>query len=273
VHFDKLVLQWRNLAGGTVPPCFRGMNGVKTAVIVPTYNERENISELIDLLLGLPESLHVIVVDDNSPDGTGEVVAALAAENDRVQVIRREGKLGLGTAYIAGMKLGLHQTFTHLMTMDADFSHHPRYIPAMLTLMRSGAVDMVIGSRYVAGGGTELWRWDRVLLSWGANRIAKTSLGLRPNDCTAGFRLYRREVLESINLDEIFSNGYSFLIEMLYKAQRQGWRVGEVPIIFADRQRGDSKISRNEIFRAGYTVLRLGRDRLSYRIRRLVGQV
>lgn len=246
---------------------------MKTAVIVPTYNERENITELIQLLLDLPESLHVIVVDDNSPDGTGEVVAALAAQDERVLLIRREGKLGLGTAYIAGMKLGLQGDYTHLMTMDADFSHHPRYIPSMVALAREQKMDVVIGSRYVSGGGTKLWGWDRILLSWGANRIAKTSLGLRPNDCTAGFRLYRREVLESINLDEIFSNGYSFLVEMLYKVQRQGWQVGEVPIIFADRQRGDSKISRNEIFRAGYTVLRLSRDRLSYRIRRLVGQL
>lgn len=249
------------------------MNVVKTAVIVPTYNEQENITELIGLLLALPENLHVIVVDDSSPDGTGDIVAALAADNDRIHLIRREGKLGLGTAYIAGMKWGIHQNFTHLMTMDADFSHHPRHIPAMIALMRSGTVDMVIGSRYVAGGGTELWGWERVFLSWGANRIAKTSLGLRPNDCTAGFRLYRREVLDSINLDEIFSNGYSFLVEMLYKVQRRGWRVGEVPIIFADRQRGDSKISRNEILRAGYTVLRLSVDRLQTRAKWLARQV
>lgn len=246
---------------------------MKTAVIVPTYNERENISELIHLLLDLPESLHVIVVDDNSPDGTGEIVTSLAEQDKRINVIRRAGKLGLGTAYIAGMKSGLQSDYTHIMTMDADFSHHPRYIPAMVALARDHQMDVVIGSRYIPGGGTTLWGWDRILLSWGANRIAKTSLGLRPNDCTAGFRLYRREVLESINLDEIFSNGYSFLLEMLYKVQRQGWQVGEVPIIFADRQRGDSKISRNEIIRAGYTVLRLSRDRLSYRIRRLVGQV
>jgi dolichol-phosphate mannosyltransferase len=246
---------------------------VKTAVIVPTYNERENITELIQMLLALPESLHVIVVDDNSPDGTGAVVAALAEEDNRIQVIRRAGKLGLGTAYIAGMKSALRGEYTHLMTMDADFSHHPRYIPAMVAMAREEQKDVVIGSRYIPGGGTSLWGWDRILLSWGANRIAKTSLGLRPNDCTAGFRLYRREVLESIDLDAIFSNGYSFLLEMLYKVQRHGWEVGEVPIIFADRQRGDSKISRNEIFRAGYTVLRLSVTRLTTRARWLARQV
>lgn len=246
---------------------------MKTAVIVPTYNERDNITELIHLLLELPESLHIIVVDDNSPDGTGDVVAALAAQEKRIQVIRRAGKLGLGTAYIAGMKSGLQGDYTHIMTMDADFSHHPRYIPAMLALARDHQLGVVIGSRYIPGGGTSLWGWDRILLSWGANRIAKTSLGLRPNDCTAGFRLYRREVLESIDLDAIFSNGYSFLLEMLYKVQRQGWQVGEVPIIFADRQRGNSKISRNEIFRAGYTVLRLSANRLTTRARWLAQRV
>lgn len=246
---------------------------MKTAVIVPTYNEKENITELIQMILALPESLSVIVVDDNSPDGTGDIAAALAAQNERVHVIRRAGKLGLGTAYIAGFHAALRHDYTHMMTMDADFSHHPRYIPAMLALMRSGVADLVIGSRYIPNGGTEHWQWQRVLLSWGANRVAKTALGLRPNDCTAGFRLYRREVLESIDLGNIFSNGYSFLIEMLYKVQRQAWRVGEVPIIFADRERGASKISRNEIYRAGYTVLRLSGDRLNTRWQWLRGRV
>ncbi len=239
---------------------------MKTAVIVPTYNERENIRDLVALILALPHTLHVIVVDDNSPDGTGDIAAQMAETEPRLHVLHRAGKLGLGTAYIAGIKHAFQNDFTHMMTMDADFSHHPRYIPDMLRLMESGNYDLVIGSRYIPGGGTRFWHWQRVLLSWGANRIAKTGLGLRPNDCTAGFRLYRREVLESIDLDHIFSNGYSFLLEMLYKVQRKGWRVGEVPIIFADRQRGDSKISKNEIYRAGYTVLRLSRDRITRRL-------
>ncbi|MBA3533512.1 MAG: polyprenol monophosphomannose synthase [Ardenticatenales bacterium] len=226
-----------------------------TAVIIPTYNERENIPELSHLILALPYPLHLIIVDDNSPDGTGEIADALAAQDERVHVIHRSSKLGLGTAYVAGFHRAFELGISHVMTMDADFSHHPRYIP---DLLRLGAErDVVIGSRYVPGGGTRHWHWQRVMLSWGANRIAKTVLGLTPNDCTAGFRLYRREVLESIDLDAIFSNGYSFLIEMLFKVQRKGWRIGEVPILFADRQRGASKISKNEILKAGYTVMRL----------------
>lgn len=227
------------------------------AVIIPTYNERENIPDLVEMILRLPYALHLIIVDDNSPDGTGELAEAIAAREERLSVIRRAGKLGLGTAYLAGFRLAFEQGRSHMMTMDADFSHHPRYIPDMIRRMEEGGYDLVIGSRYVPGGGTRHWHWQRVLFSWGANQIAKFSLGLRPNDCTAGFRLYRREVLESIDLDNIFSNGYSFLLEMLLKVQQRGWHIGEVPILFADRQRGASKISKDEIFKAGYTVLRL----------------
>ncbi|MDQ4077501.1 MAG: polyprenol monophosphomannose synthase [Chloroflexota bacterium] len=228
---------------------------MKTAIVIPTYNERENIVDLTELILALPYHLHLVIVDDNSPDGTGEVVDVLAAQHERVCVIHRAGKLGLGTAYLAGFHLAFEMDVSHIMTMDADFSHHPRYIPDLLRL--GERCDLVIGSRYVPGGGTRHWHWQRVLLSWGANRIAKLALGLRPNDCTAGFRLYRREVLESVDPDRIFSNGYSFLLEMLFKVQQNGWHVAEVPILFADRKRGASKISKNEIFKAGYTVLRL----------------
>jgi dolichol-phosphate mannosyltransferase len=228
---------------------------VQTAVIIPTYNERDNIVDLTRLILALPHDLHVIVVDDNSPDGTGKVAARLAGECPRLRVIHRAGKLGLGTAYLAGFRLALDMKVSHLMTMDADFSHHPRYIPDLLR--EAARHDVVIGSRYVAGGGTRHWHWQRVLLSWGANRVARSALGLQPNDCTAGFRLYRREVLESIDLAQIFSNGYSFLLEMLFKVQQASWRISEVPILFADRRRGASKISKNEVLKAGYTVLRL----------------
>jgi dolichol-phosphate mannosyltransferase len=234
---------------------------MKPVVIVPTYNERDNIDILLDDLLSLPVNLSVINVDDNSPDGTGEVADAWAARYpDRVQVVHRAGKLGLGTAYIAGFQRALESDFDRIMTMDADFSHHPRYIPAMLDLSRER--DLVIGSRYVPGGGTLNCTWKRKLLSQGANTFAKVMLGLSAKDCTAGFRCYRRGVLQAIDLDGIRSNGYSFLIEMIFYVQRRGFSIGETPIIFEDRRRGNSKISQSEVLRALQTVERLSVRRL-----------
>ena len=233
---------------------------MKATVIVPTYNERDNIRQLVDLILAQPTPVDVLIVDDNSPDGTGELADQLAAQRDgRVAVIHRPGKLGLGTAYIAGFKQALAAGAERIITMDADFSHHPRYIPDLLG--RSVQADLVIGSRYVPGGGTRFCSLKRRLLSRGANLFARLMLGLQAHDCTAGFRCYRREVLQSIDLDAIFSDGYSFLIEMIYKVQRKGWRVAEVPIIFEDRRHGLSKISRVEIVKALYTVLRLAPHR------------
>ena len=240
---------------------------MKSAVIVPTYNELDNIDNLLIELLALPVDLNVIVVDDNSPDGTGRQADAWAARETRVRVIHRAGKLGLGTAYLAGFYHTLTNGFDRILTMDADFSHHPRYIPAMIDLSRE--CDLVIGSRYVKGGGTLNCSLKRRALSRGANSFARIMLGLRAKDSTAGFRCYRREVLQSINLDTIFSNGYSFLIEMLYRVQRKGWMTGEVPIVFEDRRLGTSKISRQEVYRAMYTVLRLSVSRL---LDRLVGR-
>ena len=232
------------------------------AIIIPTYNERENIVLLTEQLLELDLGLQVIIVDDNSPDGTGELAGELAARNSAVEVIHRAGKLGLGTAHIAGIKHALASGMDLIITMDADFSHHPRYIPYMLAGLER--FDVVIGSRYVVGGGTLGCTLPRQALSRGANLFAGTTLSLQAGDATAGFRGYRREVLESIALDEIVSNGYSFLIEMLYRCQRQGWQIGEVPIVFENRQRGTSKISKAEIFRALQTVSRLGWERLSH---------
>jgi dolichol-phosphate mannosyltransferase len=232
---------------------------VRAAAIVPTYNEIENLEPLVQQLLGLNVGLGVIVVDDNSPDGTGAVADRLAAEHAEVQVIHRPGKLGLGTAYRAGFKLALQQGIPRVLTMDADFSHQPRFIPAMLA--RCEDYDLVIGSRYVRGGGTQYCTAWRILLSRGANLFAKVMLGLQAYDCTAGFRCYRREVLERIDLDGILSEGYSFLIEMLYRVQQAGFRVGEVPILFVNRRHGTSKISRREIARAMGTVVRLWQGR------------
>jgi dolichol-phosphate mannosyltransferase len=233
------------------------------AVIVPTYNERENIESLVTQLLALPTGVRVIVVDDNSPDGTGAIADRLAAEsNGQVGIIHRVGKLGLGTAYIAGFKRVLDEGADLICTMDADFSHNPRYIPDMVDKIGQG-YDLVIGSRYVRHGGTVGCTLPRKLLSWGANAFARTMLGLRAHDTTAGFRCYRSEVLASMDLEEIKASGYSFLIEMLHRVQRRGWRVGEVPIIFENRRLGASKISQDEIIRAMGTVLRLSWARLS----------
>ena len=233
------------------------------AVIVPTYNERENIESLVTQLLDLPLQLRVIVVDDNSPDGTGAIADELAAEHqDRVEVIHRSGKLGLGTAYVAGFRRALDGGADLICTMDADFSHQPRYVPDLTAKIGEG-YDLVIGSRYVRGGGTNGCTLRRRLLSWGANAFARAALGLHAHDATAGFRCYRREVLEDVGIDTIKADGYSYLIEMLYRVQRLGWRVGESPILFENRQQGVSKISQEEVLKAVRTVLRLAAARLS----------
>jgi dolichol-phosphate mannosyltransferase len=226
-------------------------------VILPTYNERENISDLVTMLLALPTAIRVVVVDDNSPDGTGQAADELAeAHPGSVYALHRPAKLGLGTAYLAGFDFALGQDAARIMTMDADFSHHPRYIPAMVEASEN-AYDLVIGSRYVPGGGTPDFPLKRRILSFGANSFARLMLGLHARDATAGFRCYRRVVLESLALDSIFSDGYSFLVEMLFLVQRAGFSVGEVPIVFEDRKRGKSKISQQEVTKALYTVARL----------------
>jgi dolichol-phosphate mannosyltransferase len=244
---------------------------LSAAIIIPTYNERENLRELVEeiLALGLPSSPWIIVVDDHSPDGTGEVADALAAEHPEVQVIHRAGKLGLGTAYTAGFRRALALGAERILTMDADFSHLPSYIPSLLAASQHHGLS--IGSRYVPGGGVRHWGVGRRLLSWGANTLARLVLGLKAHDCTAGYRCYRREVLASLDFDTIFADGYSYLIEILYRCQRRGFRVAEVPIVFTDRRRGASKISKQEIFKAGGTVLRLALDRLRQRARHVAG--
>ncbi len=228
---------------------------MRPAVIIPTYNESDNIPALIADLHNHTPELIVVVVDDNSPDGTGELADRLAASDPRVHPIHRPRKLGLGTAHIAGIQWALGQNLEPILTMDADFSHSPRYVPDLIRATAN--LDTVIGSRYIPGGGTLNCAVPRKALSRGANTFARVLLGLKATDCTAGFRAYRRAVLESIDLDAMVSNGYSFLIELLYQCQKGGWRIGEVPIIFEDRRRGTSKISRQEILKALQTVLRL----------------
>jgi dolichol-phosphate mannosyltransferase len=228
-------------------------------IVIPTYNERENIDPLVQGILNLGLDSQVTIVDDNSPDGTGRLADELAVRHTGVHVIHRPAKLGLGTAHIAGMKAALTAGAAHIVTMDADFSHHPRYIPDLLAALEQ--YDLVIGSRYMPGGGTRYCTLPRKALSRGANLFARVVLNLHAGDATAGFRGYRRAVLESIDLDAIQSNGYSFLIEMLYRCQQRGWRIGEVPIVFENRQQGASKISRTEILKAMQTVVRLGWER------------
>ncbi len=230
------------------------------AVIIPTYNESDNIERLVSEIRALPLDARVIVVDDNSPDGTGKLVDALSARDACVHAVHRPAKLGLGTAHIAGIRRAFALDCDPIITMDADFSHNPRYIPNLLAGLEK--FDVVIGSRYVRGGGMEGRDTKLRVVSWGANLFARTMLNLKAHDCTAGFRAYRRPVLESIDLDRVFSNGYSFLIEMLFLCQAGGWCVGEVPITYEDRRAGTSKISRAEIYKATYTVLRLTYRRL-----------
>jgi dolichol-phosphate mannosyltransferase len=230
---------------------------VKILVVLPTYNEADNIVLLLPELLKLP--IDICIVDDDSPDGTGRIADEWASKNMRVCVVHRAGKLGLGTAYVAGFQLALARGYDAALTMDADFSHHPKYIPSMIEAAPSA--DLVIGSRYV-GWGEVRYPWHRRLLSRASNLIARAVLGLTAQDCTAGFRLYRADVLRAMPLGSIFSNGYSFLTETLWHVQRGKFRIVEVPIIFEDRVRGASKISSREIFKGALTVLRLSLRRL-----------
>jgi dolichol-phosphate mannosyltransferase len=231
------------------------------AVVVPTYNEVENIARLVPELLALPDHLQVIIVDDASPDGTGALADSFADQQPgRVLALHRPAKLGLGTAYLAGFTAAAERGAGSIITMDADFSHNPRHISAMLA--RLAGADLVIGSRYVRGGGAIDSPFARRLLSRTANSFSRTLLGLKAHDTTAGFRVYRRDLLLTLPLDRIFSSGYSFLIETLFLIERSGWRVAEVPIQFYDRTAGQSKVSRLEIARAMYTVIRLAGRRL-----------
>ncbi len=236
---------------------------MQVTIVLPTYNEAENIQRLLPLLLELPDNVCVCVVDDRSPDGTGQIADDWAAREPRVTVVHRAGKLGLGTAYIAGFRHALARNADAVLTMDADFSHHPRYIPAMLE--KAGQADLVIGSRYTPGGKVN-YPFHRRALSRTANLVARTALGLHAHDCTAGFRLYRDYTLKAVPLDRIFSNGYSFLVEMLTLMEARGYRAVEVPIVFDDRRYGQSKISSREIVKAMYTVLRLAARRATGRL-------
>ena len=222
-------------------------------VILPTYNEAENVVVLSGRVLGQDSRIEVLVVDDASPDGTGDLVDQARSSEPRLHLLRRPGKLGLGSAYLAGFRYGLEHGFDFIFTMDCDFSHDPVYLPGLIELLARH--DMVIGSRYVPGGGIRNWPWPRRLLSRFANFYARTLLRVPVRDCTAGFRGYRREALEAVDPFAIRSSGYSFLEEMAWRINRYGFSIAEFPIVFEQRNAGVSKIESSEIYLAAWHVL------------------
>ncbi|MGB0388925.1 MAG: glycosyltransferase [Ardenticatenaceae bacterium] len=228
---------------------------MKAVVITPTYNEAENIGRLIPQVLAQDSCLEVLVVDDNSPDGTGHIADEMAADEPRIHVLHRTQKEGLGPAYIAGFKWALDYGAEVLIQMDADLSHDPNRLPAFLSAIEEN--DVVLGSRYTEGGGTQNWPWHRQLLSRGASLYTRAILGTKIKDMTGGFKCFRREVLERLDLDRLKTKGYSFLVELTYRAVQAGFRVREIPITFVDRQYGQSKMSSNIIFEAMGLVLKL----------------
>ncbi len=214
---------------------------MKSLIIIPTYNEKENIREIIQELFKLSLCFEVLVVDDNSPDGTGEIVDGLCVDNPKVHVIHRPRKMGLGSAYVEGFRFALEKDYDIVFEMDADFSHDPGYLPIFLEQIKE--CDLVLGSRYIRGIRVTNWPLGRLLLSYFANIYARTVTGLPVKDTTGGFKCFRREVLESIDLDKVSSEGYSFQIEMTFRAWKKGFRICEIPITFRDRQKGKSKMS------------------------------
>jgi dolichol-phosphate mannosyltransferase len=225
---------------------------VRTLVVMPTYNERENLPQIVPLVLSQDPGIHVLIVDDNSPDGTGELADKLAGENERVHVVHRPGKQGLGTAYIAGFKWALERDYEYVFEMDSDFSHNPEHIPQFLEAAQE--YDLVLGSRYLRGVTVVNWPMSRLLLSYFANKYARVITGLPFTDTTGGFKCYRRKVLEEIDLDRITSEGYSFQIETTFRAWRKGFKIGEIKIIFTDRTEGTSKMSGKIIREAVWKV-------------------
>jgi dolichol-phosphate mannosyltransferase len=229
----------------------RAMN--RALVCIPTYNEADNIEPITEAVLRAEPRVDILVVDDNSPDGTGRIADALAAKEPRIRVLHREKKEGLGRAYLAAFRWALAEGYTYIIEMDADFSHDPRYLPGMLDAAEEDT-DLVLGSRYVTGGGTVNWGLGRRLISRGGSLYARTILGVDVQDLTGGFKCFRRRVLESIDLDAVRSTGYAFQIELTYRTLKKGFIVREFPIVFEDRRVGQSKMSRR-IFLEALTMV------------------
>jgi hypothetical protein len=245
-HFD--------VEAGERPAAAVANGSARTLVVMPTYNERENLERVVGAVRRA--GFDVLVVDDSSPDGTGEIARCLAESDPGVTLVVRPGKLGLGSAYVQGFRVGLERGYEYLVEMDADGSHRPEFLPAIVAeASRSGG--LAIGSRYIAGGGVSGWSWSRRLLSWAANVYCRALLRLPVHDCTSGYRCYPKTVVESVGLDRVLSQGYSFQIEMVYRCLRRGHAVREVPIHFEDRVAGRSKVSQGEVRKALLAVLRL----------------
>ena len=228
----------------------------RALVIIPTYDEASNIPQLLPQVLSQHECIDVLVVDDGSPDGTGQIADRMASESSRIHVIHREKKLGLGTAYLAGFAWALEREYDFIFEMDADFSHDPKHLPEFLEAIKDA--DLVLGSRYLDGRVTVVnWPMGRLLLSYGANIYARVVTGLKLCDATGGFKCFRRRVLEAIDLDRVRSNGYSFQIEMSLRAVKKGFNIKEIPIVFVDRSDGTSKMSGRIVREAIWMVWRL----------------
>jgi dolichol-phosphate mannosyltransferase len=218
------------------------MSQQRALIIFPTYNERDNIEKIVHAVLPLDPRIHVLIVDDNSPDGTGEIADKLAAEEEKVNVLHRSQKDGLGRAYIAGFHWAIEQEYDFIFEMDADFSHGPEYIKDFLRDIQN--YDLVLGSRYISGVNVINWPMSRLLLSYYANVYTRIITGLPVRDATGGFKCFRRKVLETIDLDAVGSSGYSFQIEMSMRAWKKGFKIHEIPIVFVDRVAGSSKMSK-----------------------------
>lgn len=229
----------------------RDMN--RALVCIPTYNEADNLEPITQAVLKAEPRVDILVVDDNSPDGTGKIADALAAKEPRIRVLHREKKEGLGRAYLAAFRWALAEGYTYIIEMDADFSHDPRYLPGLLDEAEAGA-DLVLGSRYITGGGTVNWGIGRQVISRGGSLYARTILGVGIHDLTGGFKCFHRRVLETIELDAVKSTGYAFQIELTYRTLKKGFTVREIPIVFEDRRVGQSKMSR-KIFLEALTMV------------------
>lgn len=227
----------------------------KALVIIPTYNEAQNAEKIITEVLQQSELVEVLIVDDNSPDGTADIVKKIMEQNERVHLLQRERKLGLGTAYVAGFKYAIQHQFDFVFEMDADFSHNPKEIPIMLS--RMDGCDLLIGSRYVKGVNVVNWPMKRLILSYSANIYTRVITGMPVHDATAGFKCYKRKVLEAIDLDSIRSNGYAFQIETNFLAWKKGFVIKEMPIVFVDRRVGVSKMNKKIVYEAAFMVWKL----------------